>query len=141
MIGLRLNSWLVLSGGVRDPGGDVLSVLGGSVKARPGLVNNTSGMPLDDAAHAAWEAGYFFGRERPAINELLDLMAQDHAGRIPVWAEGDFAEVAERRERLASERDDPAGELLARIVRAWHEGGPGKRLALRALMREAEGMV
>jgi hypothetical protein len=54
----RLASFLVQRGGIRDPGGDVLSILG-SHRARPGLINNSSGMSLDDAALFAWEAGYF----------------------------------------------------------------------------------
>lgn len=54
----RLASFVVQNGGLRDDGGDVLSILG-SHRARPGLINNTNGRSLDDMALIAWENGYF----------------------------------------------------------------------------------
>ena len=137
---LRLNSWLASKGGVKDPGGDVYSLIGG-FRGRPGLINNARGMTLDDAAVAAWEAGYFFGPERPTINDLLDAIEQDHNGRIPVFAEHDFDAVADARTGIASTHEDPHGAMLRRLVEAWRAGGQGKRKALRELFREAEELV
>jgi hypothetical protein len=117
---------------VQDTGGDVLAIIGDR-RSRPGLINSR-GLPLDEAALKAWEAGYFFGPERPSINDLLDLIEQD--GRIPVYPAGDLHE-----EKRSLPRDEIATELLARIVAARRGGGVGKRKALRPLMREAEKVV
>ncbi len=83
----------------------------------------------------------FFGEDRPEINRLLDLIAQDHNGRIPVYAEADFAEVETRRHAEIASREDPAIVLLKRIVETWRMVDSGKRKALRPLLREAERMV
>ena len=85
---LRLNSWLVQHDGVRDAGGDVRHTLG-RLKDRPGLITKR-GLSLDDAALRAWEEGYFpLHRERPSVHDLLDAIAQDQLGRVPVWSERD----------------------------------------------------
>jgi hypothetical protein len=55
---LSLVAFLVRAGGVRDPRGDILAVIG-AAKARPGLINNRRGRSLDDAAQLALAAGYF----------------------------------------------------------------------------------
>lgn len=88
----RLASFIVSQGGVMDPGGDVLAILG-SHRARPGLINNTNGRSLDDAALNAWEAGYFGtkpGKQtsneqtaesgRPTVRQFLDALAEDMRG-------------------------------------------------------------
>jgi hypothetical protein len=79
-----LVGWLRLRGGLKDQGGE-LSQMGLTNAARRGmdfvgqearfgpLVNNESGGNLDDAAHAAWEAGYFPElNERPSVSQFLD---------------------------------------------------------------------
>ena len=88
-----LTSFVVRGGGVEDPGGDVLSMLG-SHRARPGLVRKgpeqagpgmaglgergTSGITLDDWALRAWEHGFFPDHlERPTIDEFLDKLGDD----------------------------------------------------------------
>ncbi len=86
---LDLAAWLRTRGGVQDQGGDLASMgignrprdipLAGDV-GLPRLVN-PSGMPLDDAARAAWEAGYFpHSSERPTISEFLDALDATHRG-------------------------------------------------------------
>ena len=69
-----LVSWLVRNGGLSDAGGDLRSIMG-TVRARPGLVNNqprrwtpdgtrqVGGMAPDEAVRAAREAGFFPDRE------------------------------------------------------------------------------
>lgn len=104
-----------IPGGVRDPGGDLKAIIGGS-KGRPGLINNKAGRSLDDAAQYAFEAGYFPGHsERPSINELLDAMAEDHRGNAQYShfdqdrADEYHAAVGRNSEvdRLATEHDIP----------------------------------
>lgn len=53
-----LVSWLVQNGGLRDEGGDLRTILG-TTRARPGLVNNRTGMAPDEAVMRAREAGFF----------------------------------------------------------------------------------
>lgn len=85
----RLVSFLRKLGGVRDVGGDVAHLIG-SPKELPGLVNNATGVALDEAARKAWEAGYFpeFGERRPSTNELLEALEDDLKVR-PRYAAGD----------------------------------------------------
>src|SRR5271166_1556937 len=128
---LRLNSWLVQQGGLRDLGGDLRAILG-RYKDRPGLVNKARGLALDEAAERAHEAGYFFGPEPPTINELLDAIDQDHNGRIPIFPAGELRPPLEGRE-------DPAIELLRKLVAIFRtHGQSGKRAAMRPILRECE---
>jgi len=113
----RLNSWIVRNGGVKDPGGDIRTTIGGP-RGRPGLINNRSGMNLDDAALKAWEDGYFPTDERPSVNDFLDAVAEDHNLR-PRYSGVDAQGVAAFQgamarnaevDRLAQEHGiDPAG--------------------------------
>lgn len=88
-----LAAFVVRSGGVEDPGGDVLSMIGRH-RDRPGLVrkgpeNEGGGFiggsadranTLDDMALRAWERGFFPDHtERPTINEFLDALGDDLA--------------------------------------------------------------
>jgi hypothetical protein len=88
----RLGAFLVRMGGVKDEGGD-LTVRGRGGKSRgagqqlPGLLNK-GGLSLDDATLRAWEAGYLTGAERPAINDLLEMLSTDLRGQ-PVVREMD----------------------------------------------------
>lgn len=111
----RLVQFLREMGGVRDDGGDVRHTLGGA-RQRPGLVNNRSGVPLDEAALRASEAGYLTGnRERADINALLAAIEDDLKGQ-PRYSLADDARVLEYRaalernaeiDRLASEHGIP----------------------------------
>lgn len=77
-----LITFLIRNGGLQDQAGEISAVLGGKAsqrtRARPGLINNKAGQTLDDAALAAWEAGYIRTSERPTISDLVDAVAQDH---------------------------------------------------------------
>lgn len=76
-----LAEFLIRSGGVRDPQGDIAHMLGGA-RMRPGLING-GGRHLDDATLNAWEAGFLHGDDRPGINALLDALHQDlHGDRV-----------------------------------------------------------
>lgn len=54
----RLWAFIKARGGIKDTGGEIRQALG-SARARPGLINNETGLDPDDLALAAWEAGYF----------------------------------------------------------------------------------
>jgi uncharacterized protein (DUF2384 family) len=73
----RLNSFLVREGGLRDESGELSHITGGA-KGRPALINNASGLSLDEATLRAWQEGYLGGVERPTTADLLDAIAQDH---------------------------------------------------------------
>ncbi len=77
-----LSQYLKGIGGIRDEDKDVSNIGGNEVVA---LINN-NGMSLDDAAFAAWEAGYFPGdvTTRPGVDDFLNLLQQDLAGEAVV---------------------------------------------------------
>lgn len=76
---------------------------------RPRLMRE-DGVDLDDAALAAWEAGYFgYGGERPDINDLLELIREELAGRKIYPQTGDSFEKQmeiEQKENEYSYVDD-----------------------------------
>ena len=80
--GASLIQFLRSKGGVVDAGGDLKSRDAG--KQAIGLINNKSGMTLDDAALAAWEQGYLpnstYNYGRPDINALLDAIDDELRG-------------------------------------------------------------
>ncbi len=65
-------------GGIVDASGDVVGTLG-AANMRPGLISRR-GQRLDDAARAAWDAGYLHGVDRPEINDLLEALDQELRG-------------------------------------------------------------
>ncbi len=89
-----------IPGGIKDVGGDIAAMLGGS-KGRPGLINNATGRHLDPAAGHAWEGGYFPEHpERPDINDLLNAMREDHEG-IPHYSMHDQEAVQAYQDAVA----------------------------------------
>jgi len=101
---IDLVGWLRLNGGLVDQGGE-LSHMGLTNAARRGLdfvgqeqrfgpLVNESGMRLDDAARAAWEAGYFPDHtERPSVNDFLDAVRATHEGRSRSFLPEDYPEI------------------------------------------------
>lgn len=77
--GQSLSQFVRARGGISDDRGDLRSVLGSQQRAASLL--RPSGNRVDDAALAAWEAGYFPGTERPTANEFLDALSNDVSGR------------------------------------------------------------
>ncbi|MXO63420.1 hypothetical protein [Qipengyuania oceanensis] len=83
--------WLRLQGGLKNQGGE-LDHMGLTNAARRGIEHvgqearfgplvNEGGASLDDAAHAAWEAGYFPDHaERPSVSEFLDALRETYEG-------------------------------------------------------------
>jgi hypothetical protein len=115
-----LTAFVVRMGGIEDPGGDVLSMIGRK-KDRPGLIRGGPddqgpqlplGSPvgersntLDAMALRAWENGFFADKtERPTINEFLDAIRDDLAeGRVVRTEDQGYFEDAARAE--VAERD------------------------------------
>ncbi len=108
-----LLSFLKRKGGLKDTGGDVSAIIGGT-KGRPGLINKQNaivrdgktiyrgGMELDEAAHQAWEAGYFPDHpEGPDMHAFLRAI-EDEARGNHVYSEHDAAQLAEHRHALDS---------------------------------------
>jgi hypothetical protein len=90
---LDMVGWLRSQGGLRDQAGELASMGISNNAARRGLdfvgpetrfgpmVNNERGMTLDDAALAAWEAGYFPEHTaRPDINTFLEAVGETYNG-------------------------------------------------------------
>lgn len=112
---IDLVGWLRLRGGLKDQSGE-LSHMGFTNAPRKGmdfvgqehrfgpLVNNESGMTLDDAAHAAWERGYFPDlAERPTTAEFLDRLRSTHDGGQRDFLPEDLAQI-ERYNSAQQER-------------------------------------
>lgn len=122
-----LSAFLRAKGGLREDGGE-LANMGVDGKATPGLRNDKSGLALDDATHAAWEAGYMpeFA-ERPDINDFLALLRDDVNGR-PIYAEQDYElaayadELVEMRGTLEERGVDVGGLTPERLAETLETG-------------------
>jgi endonuclease YncB( thermonuclease family) len=123
-----LVGWLRLRGGLQDQGGE-LSHMGLRNAARRGLEHvgqearfgplvNPDGDNLDDAAMAAWEAGYFPElTERPSVNEFLDALRDTYNGNTGRRFHPDDWDELDRFEATRGERYD--------LEQRQHEvGGP-----------------
>lgn len=109
----RLVEWLRQNGGIQDTGGDLKAIIGGA-RGRPGLINNKSGATLDDAALAAWQAGYLPDASRPDTNALLDAIRDDHTAATTGtkrYSQQDYDRVQEYQ--AAVERNDEVDRLAA----------------------------
>lgn len=122
---LDLVTWLRSKGGLQDSGGE-LRTMGLDNRSRSEdfaggehrigkLVDPENGMTLDDAAYAAWEAGYFPDLpERPTVSEFLEAVRGTHSGYDRRFHPDDLAEV---------ERYYQAQETRRNVVRARDEEG------------------
>lgn len=114
--GKSLLAFLKSKGGLRESGGELRSRdlhIG-----YPGLVNNKSGLTLDDAALSAWEHGYLPGEAqydgemgRPSIEKLLEAIDDEMHG-IKHYSEqeasnlyGGLKQQQDAVEQLAEEMD------------------------------------
>lgn len=122
-----LFQFLRSKGGIQDQGGELKGMdLKGSSLVR------SNGMNLDDAANAATEAGYFPGKDRASIRELLDAVDQEARGK-PVYSFHDAEDVARVQNLDGFQRDLdqagidpnlPDGEILRRLDYASQGNGP-----------------
>lgn len=123
----RLIDWIRANGGVKDVGGDLQRGMGGNGAARfkGTIINNKTGMSLDDAATAAQEMGFLpeafsatstdranssvitraGGDTAPdLINPLIEAITEDYNGK-PRYSENDRADVDAYRDALAANND------------------------------------
>ncbi len=91
-------------GGIRDDGGDLAHLgidnsprrmdFGSNEQFLGKLINQDSGMHLDDATHALWEEGYFPEfRDRPTPDDLIDRLHQEATGANRFFHPEDLNEV------------------------------------------------
>jgi hypothetical protein len=135
---IDLVGWLRTRGGIRDHRGE-LTAIGIDNAARPiefaksegflgKLIDQRQGMGLDDAAQAAWEAGFFPDHvERPTVAEFLDALRETHRGGPGrIFHPDDFATLDAYRTAQAQR---------GRVETAAQEGSPltenvGQRIGL-----------
>lgn len=120
-----LHSYVRSLGGIREAfGEDGSGFMRGEVDSRlgeriPGLINNTSGVTLDEIFRAATEEGGFEIRD---TQELLDLLEQDLSGSrvYPIGEAERFAAEMDAYEAQFSEQDD--GVVMDQAAEAGYEG-------------------
>ena len=155
---IDLVGWVRLRGGINDSG-DALS-RGGDLKAmglsnaprrgldfagqeaRMGPVIRVGGMTLDDAAEAAWEAGYFPElSERPSINEFLQALDDtNRGGANRRFLPEDGTELDEYYGRQAARYDLEQEQDAAGGVEAGGEQGGGGGAGGLAELGRVEGL-
>lgn len=89
--------------GIRDPDGEIMKMIGAKKEAK-GLIadkeddgKRARSYDIEQAAQAAWEAGYFSGESPPTPAAFLDALRADHDGTAPLYAREDVAIVDEIR--------------------------------------------
>ena len=101
---ISLTQFLKNRGGLIDAGGELKSR--DASKQVIGLINNKSGIDFDDAALAAWEAGYFPNKmERPTINEFLDAIDDELRGNKKYASELEGVDLEQEVADLSEELD------------------------------------
>jgi hypothetical protein len=90
--------------GIRDPGGEIKSMIG-ERKTAPGLLADETkdnkrvrSYSIHDAAVAAWEEGYFSGESPPDDNDFLDALGNDVGGQGPLYSRTDIDTVQKIRD-------------------------------------------
>ena len=114
---LDLVTWLRTQGAIKPQGGELehygidntprkMDFTAG--ENRLGKLVDPEGMPYDEAAQRAHEAGFFPDKiDRPSVDEFLDALHATHTGRVRSFRPDDYAEVdqfnADREARHAIE--------------------------------------
>jgi hypothetical protein len=133
-------SWLVANGGIKDVGGDVQSIVGGT-RVRPGLLNS-QGRTLDEIAQLVKEhaPGHFPDQDIPggglaSNRDVLEWIDEALRGREPSWwldsmAVGDkdkleAAQYANMLERIFDEAGIKVKNIrdVAKVLRDERGGG------------------
>lgn len=144
-----LTQFVVEQGGIRDERGDVVNMMGQGSRTRPGLLNNTRGLPVDEMAEKARLAGYFpefGGREGDGsavgvdgfgLRPFLEALDEDLNKSRPRFGETEDvrgremqAALADLDEALRAQGIDitaPRAEIL-RALRSLREDAPGRTL-------------
>lgn len=141
---LSLSAWIRSQGGLKDQGGDVSIFEPGK-----GIINNKSGMTLDEAARRAQEAGFFAssGDERIMINDFLAALESDTKGfgKVVRLGDEDLQAHIDYLDNLAEILDKEGidiNKLSPAQIEAALSGkeniGPKDTVGTRARQREAE---
>lgn len=110
--------------GLSNRGRSGMDFVGQEARFGP-LVNNESGMKLDDAAQAAWDAGYFPDHtERPDVNTFLDALRGTQEGWKRHFLPDDFAEI-DRFYGAKAERQD-LDALRSEVGQVWQDKSEGQ---------------
>ncbi|MEO0449104.1 MAG: hypothetical protein AAFZ74_02155 [Pseudomonadota bacterium] len=119
-----LHSYVRSLGGIREAfGEDERGFMRGEIDARlgervPGLINNASGVALDEIFRAATEEGGYDIRDE---QELLDLIERDLSGeRVYPLGEGEV--YSAELEAYEAQFDAPDGEVMNQAAEAGYEG-------------------
>ena len=89
--------------GIRDPDGELLKIIGerkeasGLIAKKEGDGKRSRSYDIEQAAMAAWEAGYFSGESPPSPAEFLDALRADLDGSSALYARDDLGTVAEMK--------------------------------------------
>jgi len=119
-----LHSFIRELGGIRESfGEDQSGHLRGEVDARlgervPGLINNASGVTLDEIFRAATEEGGFEIRDE---QDLLDLLDQDLSGNR-VYPVGEAEVYSAELDAYEAQFEKPDGEVMDQAAEAGYEG-------------------
>jgi hypothetical protein len=116
--GLSLVQFLRRNGGLRNEGGEIGNMMGGTARTMPGFMNQ-QGMTLDQAAEAAFQGGYLRGTRYSESGpggatqrDLLDALDAELRGEAKNYAGGEVRNL--RGGRGASLADDLDREVQAR---------------------------
>lgn len=103
--GESLLRFLKKTGGLKDVDGDLKAMDAG--KSYVGLINNKSGVDLDDATLAAWENGYFsHTMERPSVQDLKDAIREELFGnKRYAYQEDKIPSIFDEVNELAQQMD------------------------------------
>ena len=118
-VGLSLVQFIRRLGGLQNQGGDLGAMMGGTGRTMPGLWNN-SGLTLERAAEAAWEAGYIRGSRSgdagpvgSTPRDLLDALEAELKG-ISKSYRGEDVRAQRGSGRAPNLADDLDQEVAAR---------------------------
>lgn len=112
---------VVKAGGIKDDRGDVLQMIGGTVRGRPGVINK-NGKQIDEIIEMATEDGYFPGHNidqgiLPTRSEFLDALDSEfRSGRKYVGADEYDAAVTDMFRRgidPTANKDDLIAQIEA----------------------------
>jgi hypothetical protein len=123
---LDITQSLRLMGGVKDEGGNLAHLgitneprrmpFGSNEQFLGKLINNETGVPLDEATRRLWEEGYFPEfHDRPTVDDLLDKLHSESTGAQRHFHPDDLASVEDFHNAQAD---------ASRIEHAADEGRP-----------------
>ena len=108
---VSLTAFVRAHGGIQDPGGDILSGLGGTTRTAPALINR-NGMRQERMMQNAIEQGYI--PSSATLNDFIEMVVEDATGRARHYG----STLDEAGRALAQAADDLDATLAAHGLRA-----------------------